>query len=258
MSGSELTPSVTLFGPATGALVMAIPEIETLTGRPVTLVGGLAVLCRLSRAYRATSDVDTANRRAKDERSQLSVLLDSGARRQGPSGVRISTSRGEVQVDVLEVSDDELKNLPDDPNDRLHVMSHAWGIASASSMVINVADAGTSKLEAVNVRVAAPGPLIAMKIQAVMNRSSAKEATDLLDIVRLMLDAEAGPVARRQLGEAHPQIAEDAALHAELWFVRNRIKTANLIKMIPEGRDVDQDTVAFVGEILLAELSRKP
>lgn len=236
---------------------MAIPEIETRTGRSVTLVGGLAVLCRLSRAYRATSDVDTANRRTENERSQLKVLIDSGAQQQGASGVRIQTSRGEVQVDVLEVSDSELNHLPQDPNDRLHVMSHAWGIASASPMSISVAETtDDAKLETVQVLVATPGPLIAMKIQAVMNRSAAKEATDLLDIVRLMLDPEAGPVARQQLAEANPQIAEDAALHAKLWFVQHRIKTAQLIRTVPEGSDVDQETIDLVGDLLLAELKR--
>lgn len=37
----------------------------------------------------------------------------------------------------------------------------------------------------VTVAVAESGPLVAMKLQSVMNRPNAKEATDLLDIVRL-------------------------------------------------------------------------
>ena len=46
------------------ALVCAIPATEALTGKPVTVVGGLAVICRLTRPYRATSDLDTVNRRS--------------------------------------------------------------------------------------------------------------------------------------------------------------------------------------------------
>jgi hypothetical protein len=124
-------------------------------------------------------------------------------------------------------------------------------------MSISVAGtADDAQLETIQVRVATPGPLIAMKIQAVMNRPAAKEATDLLDIVRLTLDLEAGPVARQQLAEADPKIAEDASLHAKRWFVEHRIRTAQLIRTIPEGSDVDQETIDLVGELLLAELSR--
>lgn len=38
------------------------------------------------------------------------------------------------------------------------------------------------------VQVAEAGPLVAMKLQSIMNRGSAKEGTDLLDIIRLILD----------------------------------------------------------------------
>lgn len=255
MSGSKPEiPSVSLFGPVMASLVLAIPEIEARTGRPVTLVGGLAVLCRLGTAYRVTSDVDTANHRAENERSQLEVLIDSGARPQGPSGVRIRTSLGDVQVDVLEVSDHELHHLPDDPNDRLHVMAHSWGISSASPMSISVVEPTRMRHDSLQVRVAAPGPLVAMKMQAVMNRPAAKEATDLLDIVRLMLDPVAGPASRQQLADTDPQLAGDIALHAKLWFVQQRTRTAHVIKTIPEGRDVDLETVDLVADLLLGEL----
>ena len=36
------------------AIIAAIPEVQSRTGRPVTVVGGLAVICRLGAAYRAT------------------------------------------------------------------------------------------------------------------------------------------------------------------------------------------------------------
>jgi hypothetical protein len=49
------------------AIVMAIPEVATRTGRPVIIVGGLAVICRLSTPYRATIDLDTVNRRHQGE-----------------------------------------------------------------------------------------------------------------------------------------------------------------------------------------------
>lgn len=41
--------------------------------------------------------------------------------------------------------------------------------------------------------VAGPGPLVAMELQAIMNRATAKQGTDLQDIARLILDEQARP-----------------------------------------------------------------
>lgn len=46
------------------------------------------------------------------------------------------TAAGPVQVDVLEVSDADLSPLPDDPTDRLHVLSHDWAAATATKVII--------------------------------------------------------------------------------------------------------------------------
>jgi hypothetical protein len=87
------------------ALVYAIPEIEKRTGRPVTVIGGLAVVCRLGGGYRVTSDLDTVNRRAPNQPGQLEVLIRSGATPTDAVGVMVPTPVGEVKVDVLEVAD---------------------------------------------------------------------------------------------------------------------------------------------------------
>ncbi|MFI0801158.1 hypothetical protein [Amycolatopsis lurida] len=44
-------------------IVSAIPVVAEQTGRPVVLVGGLAVMCRLTTPYRVTTDLDTVDRR---------------------------------------------------------------------------------------------------------------------------------------------------------------------------------------------------
>jgi hypothetical protein len=70
--------------------------------------------------------------------------------------------------------------------------------------------------------VAEPGPLVAMKLQAIMNRAVAKQGTDLQDIVRLILDQEARPAALAQLGRCDASSAADIALHADPWLVARR------------------------------------
>jgi hypothetical protein len=102
------TPDVVLAGISVTRLVSAIPVIAEQTEREIVLVGGLAVMCRLSTPYRATTDLDTVDRRALTERSQLELLLSAGATPSGPSGALVHTPYGDVQVDVLEVTDAEI------------------------------------------------------------------------------------------------------------------------------------------------------
>ena len=165
MSGSHEVPAVHLLGPGMAALVQAIPIAARATGRPVVVVGGLAVLCRLSRPYRATTDLDTVSGLEEGQTGQLELLVAAGATLSGPSGVQLPTALGPVQVDVLQVADADFDPLPDDPTDRLHVLSHAWAADTATLMTL-MADAPPP----VDVLVAQPAALVAMKLQSAMNR----------------------------------------------------------------------------------------
>ena len=129
-----MIPNVRLVGSPMLAVTQAIPELETRLGQPITVIGGLAVMCRLSGAYRVTSDLDTVNRRSAGDQPQLDILLATGATRADAAGALIPTPAGLVKVDILEVSDAELEQLPEDPNDRLHVLSHAWAAATATPL----------------------------------------------------------------------------------------------------------------------------
>ena len=67
---------------------------------------------------------------------QLQLLVAAGATLSGPSGVQLLTALGPVQIDVLQVTDADLDPLPDDPTDRLHVLSHAWAAETATLMTL--------------------------------------------------------------------------------------------------------------------------
>lgn len=60
-SGRTSPPVVDLIGSTMRAIVPAIPEVATRTQRPVIVVGGLAVICRLGSPYRVTTDFDMAH-----------------------------------------------------------------------------------------------------------------------------------------------------------------------------------------------------
>lgn len=227
------------------ALVHAIPETQARTGRPIIVIGGLAVICRVASPHRATSDLDTVNRRRRGEVSQLKLLVASTGRASGPAGVLVPTPVGDVRVDVLEVSDADFDPLPEDPTGRLHVLSHAWAADTATPVVIRANDGAE-----VRVAVAEPGPLVAMKLQSTFDRGADKEATDLLDIVRLTLDRECGPTARSQLAGAADQLKKDVAQHVDFCFESRRPRTLKLIQQVPEGRDTELDDLALVHELL--------
>lgn len=253
MSGSNQIPVVDLLGTSMSALILAIPQVAARTGRGVIVIGGLAVVCRLTSPYRATSDLDTVNRRTPNQIPQLQLLIDSGATPSGPSGALVPTDAGPVQVDVLEVTDTDLSPLPDDPTDRLHVLSHAWAAATATPVVIRATD-----VPKLTVAVAEPGALIAMKLQSLMNRGAAKEGTDLLDITRLSLDPVTGPLVRTQLAEADAQLRSDAVLHTRRWFNEHASRSIKLVQAVPEGRQLQIDDLRFVGELLEGALTTLP
>jgi hypothetical protein len=92
-----------------------------------------------------------------------------------------------------------------------------------------------------------------MKLQSVMNRSVAKEGTDLLDIVRLLLDPVTRRVAVSQLHQVSGVMAEDIRLHARHWFIENRDHTIRRIRAINQGAAVDEASLDVISALLLDE-----
>jgi len=201
-----------------------------------------------------TIDLDVVDRMLGDL-PQLEVLrLADGAAPVDPAAVVIPTRFGDVRVDVLEVRQIELDQPSDDPGDRLHASSHAWAHDSATEMTVEVVGAGGLQV-AVTTPVAEPGPLIAMKLQAVMNRSVDKQGTDLLDIVRLTFDGDCRHAALTQLAGVEAGVAHDVTAHVDLWFVQRRQQTVRWIRDVG-GDDVTIEDLELVAE-LLTEAARR-
>ena len=236
------------------AVVQGVSEVRTLIGRPPVIVGGLAVLARLSSPYRATVDLDVVDRLV-GQVSQLQVLRAAdGAEPVEPAAVLLPTLYGAVKVDVLQVRQVELDQPSDDPGDRLHAGAHAWANDTATDLTIEVIRSDGQRVE-VTTPVAEPGPLIAMKLQAVMNRSVNKQGTDILDIVRLALDQVTRPDALAQISEVAQPVASDIALYVDLWLVRRREQALRWSRAAG-GVDVTVDDLDLVAELLLAACTR--
>jgi hypothetical protein len=245
---------VTFIGDAMAAVIQGVGEVRTLIGQPPVVVGGLAVMCRLSDPYRATTDLDLVDR-LLGEVPQLQVLRAArGAEPVEPAAVLLPTLYGQVKVDVLEVRQIEIDQPSDDPGDRLHAFAHAWANDSATEVTIEVETFSGAHVE-VSALVAEPGPLVAMKLQAIMNRAAAKQGTDLQDIARLILDEQARPTALVQLGNCDTPTAADIALHVGLWLVDHRRQALRWIHDAG-GTDLTLDDLDLVAELLLAACAR--
>lgn len=171
-----------------------------------------------------------------------------GAKTKESSAVILPTEYGEVNVDVLEVRQIELDEPSDDAGDRLHAAAHAWAHDTATDLIVEVAMADGQRIE-VTTPVAEPGPLVAMKLQAVMNRGPAKQGTDLLDIVRLAFDAATRPAALAQIGTVDRAVADDILLHVNHWFVSERSITLERVHGAG-GSGVTIDDLNLVAELL--------
>lgn len=163
---------VTFLGDAMSPVVRGIEEVRAAIGQPPVVVGGLAVLARLSRPYRATVDLDVVDRLRRVRHLEL-LREAEGAIPVEPSAVLLDTPFGSVKVDVLEVRQVEIDVPSDDPGDRLHAVSHAWAYGTATELTLEVLPLNGDMVR-VTTLVAEPGPLVAMKLQAVMNRSRDK------------------------------------------------------------------------------------
>ncbi|MDX6237860.1 MAG: hypothetical protein QOG10_2675 [Kribbellaceae bacterium] len=168
-----------------------------------------------------TEDLDALRRRSEGAVSGLELLRSAGAKDINEVGGLIPTERGDVRVDVLEARHNDLDRDFTDPTDRLEAMAHQWALNTATPLEIVATSVDVSRLhgddrpttdqtQAVAL-VARVGPLVAMKLKASVDRPAAKEATDILDIVRLLTDPATADSVMAEFGEAHPELIDAAA-----------------------------------------------
>lgn len=134
-------------------IIQGVIEVRTLIGASPVVVGGLAVLSRLSTPYRATVDLDLVDH-LRAGAPHLQVLRAAqGAQSVEPAAVLLETVYGPVKIDVLEVRQVEIDKPSDDPGDRLHAPAHAWAHDTATDLTLEVI-----RREGRELRVTTPSP----------------------------------------------------------------------------------------------------
>jgi len=156
-------------------LVAAAGHASRTAGVRTVVIGGLAVICRLQRAHRATGDVDTAT----DGHNSLSLV----ARIPGAilNGKDMTIEGVIVQViDTYELDDDVADIEPE--RDRLFVVGHRYAYETAEAVRVLAGDSVDEILE-----IATPAGLLATKVHALEDRHEArKRASDTTDIIGLL------------------------------------------------------------------------
>lgn len=235
-------------------LVGAIPHVQELLSRPV-IVGGLAVMIRLGTSHRATQDLDALRRRHDGGATGLEILRAAGATEMDEVGGMLATDRGEVRVDVLESGPNELDRTFTDATDRLEATAHLWTLETATPVLITAtatkAIGGSTSLDTSEVEalVARPGPLVAMKMKASVDRFAAKEATDLLDVVRLVTDPATAGLVATEFAATDPQLRADVATHVDQQFRQNSLRTRRLINEL-NSPQVDDELISGAIDLL--------
>jgi hypothetical protein len=153
-------------------------------------IGGLAVICRLQRAHRATGDVDTVTDRA----DALAMVAEIDGAEMSGNDIIIEG----VPVQVIDTAD-----LPDHVADiepvlaRLFVVSHRYAFTTATAVGVVAGSVN------VQLRVATPAALIATKAGALAERrDQRKRASDTTDLIGL-LDRHGADAAVELRSAAH-------------------------------------------------------
>jgi hypothetical protein len=175
------------------SLIRALADLETAGLPRHALIGGVAVMVRLSQAHRATQDLDEV---VEPSSPTAAVLIA------GPGAVehRAETAGG-VRIDLISVGDRDLRSLPasdlpDQDDERLFALAHDFALRSAEPALIRVMDPGGGVLVESTSPVATAAALFATKLQSAPRRSGptqAKRGSDIYDAF-LLLD-QLGPVA---------------------------------------------------------------
>ena len=150
-----------------GVAVRLVAALATLTAqvKPGTfaVIGGLAVMTRLRSVHRITDDIDGVTEQLGDDPSDVAIVLGESGR----SGVRRLIDG--VKIDHIDVSDTpadqiQAEDLPEDEWDRAFVLSHRWGLDSATAVTIS-AVRKRLVVATVTCLAASPASLVTMKLQ---------------------------------------------------------------------------------------------
>lgn len=248
--------TVALASDAGGVVARSVRSLATL---PVelpsyALVGGLAVMVRLSEAHRVTTDFDQAS---SGPDQAIALLVAQGARRTS-NGVEIPGEQ--VRLDLLDATASlrELESMW--PTLESDEERRAWQLAAACRYALDTAvdtDILVVDREEVVAGVALPvaiaGALVALKLHAIVapDRNPDKGTTDIYDTWRLVR-AWGPSVIAADLSRAPAPMLRTAAAELTTVFVDDVERAAHRLRRasVPGVQAVSVDDLAAVAVVL--------
>jgi hypothetical protein len=259
MVNADREPTVVLRSGAGDHLVRyttALRQLSEISIGRHAVIGGFAVMVRLATAHRVTDDLDAVTWTADGTPdAPIAVLLEHGALRS-----RNGVDLGDVHIDLIAVSDYEPDQLPIDVGDAMFVITHTYGLSSATWLTIEARDTNDVSTRAI-ARVATPAALVAMKLRAMQQRRANvlnKRASDAYDAYRLLAAHDRYGSIARELATAPDGLGAWCISRAREVFDTNAGETRRwLAPGSPEMAAVTIDELRTVGSLfadVLADL----
>ena len=225
-------------GVATRLLSALASLVEQVKPGTFALIGGLAVMTRLTTVHRVTDDIDAVSEQLGDDPSDIAVVLGEdgvAAVRRLVRGVKVD------HIDVGKVPASKISSLelPTNEWDRAFVLAHRWGLDSATPVVINAVETELV-VATVTCPAASPASLVAMKLQSAPRRPRTridKAANDYLDLHRLLSSSDLGfEIARDLTSDAPHDLGEWAIERIRLDFIERADDMARAIRSSVDSR----------------------
>jgi hypothetical protein len=235
-------------GDHVGRYTAALRQLSEISIGRHAVVGGFAVMVRLATAHRVTDDLDAVTW-TEDGTSDapIAVLLEHGATRS-----RNGVDLGDVHIDLIAVSDYEPDQLSVDVDDSMFVITHTYGLSSATWLTIEARRSDDVSTRA-TARVATPAALVAMKLRAMQQRRANvlnKRASDAYDAYRLLAAHDRDGSIARELATAPDGLGEWCVSRAREVFDTDASQTRRWLAIgSPDMAAVDIDELRTVGSL---------
>lgn len=208
------------------------------------MVGGLAVIARVTTADRATTDIDSVLDGPEGDETSVELLAaaDVGVAAEGAPQRRIVDGIPVDLIDTTAIDDDDLEGI--DERHALFVGGHRFAYDTAETVHLRVGETSTT------VALATPASLVATKLHAARyRRNSEKLPGDLFDLYRLLTDCD-NPMMVDAL-ETWPRLAALIRTGIRQAFIDEATKSSGRIRIANAAR---ADAVTDADVIAAAEL----
>ncbi len=215
----------------------------------MVLIGGLAVIARVARAHRATSDIDTVFDIEPEAPETVEVLAAANVGSAAGAGAPQRRIVRGVAVDCIDTYPLEDRDLADHPpRDALFIGAHRFACLTAQAVVLRAGD------RRIQVLVAIPAGLVVSKLHAAQyRRDRAKHGGDLFDLYRLLTVCD--NTAMATAFAAWPNLTQLAREGIADLFVDRATASAGRMRAVTTAEPTRDEDLAAAAELMLELLA---